>query len=170
MEGSDEDVFDGGRHVIGGIVWFVLIWFSLIFKISDWLGLVVGGDVSETFPPCTTEVTTTVGCFRFSCSANRSFDRKPFLVHKWHEYVFPTFLFRHVTWKKTKQYLNEKKLFGNCIMNRIPNFLFYLSTNSNLCVKCKYKSGCWLSRKVFVGFNTSNYAMKFFLEVYTPLV
>ena len=25
MEDSDEDVFDGGRHVIGGIVWFVLI-------------------------------------------------------------------------------------------------------------------------------------------------
>ena len=25
MEDSDEDVFDGGRHVIGGIVWFVLV-------------------------------------------------------------------------------------------------------------------------------------------------
>ena len=25
MEDSDEDVFDGGRHVIGGIVWFVVI-------------------------------------------------------------------------------------------------------------------------------------------------
>jgi hypothetical protein len=25
MEDSDEDVFDGGRHVIGWIVWFVLI-------------------------------------------------------------------------------------------------------------------------------------------------
>ena len=25
MEDSDEEVFDEGRHVIGGIVWFVLI-------------------------------------------------------------------------------------------------------------------------------------------------
>ena len=101
VEFGDTEEFDN-RDAIGLLwIWWELGIESVVCKASDWVWLDGDNeDETEAFPPLATDVTTIVGCFLFSCSASRSFDRKPFLVHKRHEYVFPTFLFLHVTWNR----------------------------------------------------------------------